>query len=247
MPSNALIIRETLKSSGAKAAENQLALIGSDHGDEQLAIVVAELSDAEIGQFLNAADYTKPSIVTHFITPEQLLGSLERVGARWGSLKGSNLNALISIKRQVSDCLFPVLLHAEPGPKKKYLDALIDHKLGWDVLVTLPLFEHGCPEFLVDFDANQNQHGTWQEVYSDIQAADPKEFKSLRAEVLGLFKKDIGDDDEAETEAEEESTTASRQAGMFLLRTYQKLADRAATLVENDPPELRSEDVFADL
>ena len=240
---NALAIRNTLKSTGARAAEAQLALISHEQGDEQLAVIVSELSPGEIGVFLGEGDYTKPSQVTAFVSPEQLVGALERIGAKWGDLNGSSLNALINLKREVSDLLLPVLLHAEPAHRNKLLTALLKNSLAEDVVVSLPLFEHGCPEFLADFEAGLCQHGSWQEVYSDIHALNEKFFEKLRREVLSLFPKTDGEG-EGEGEEEEEDPTESRQAAALLKRTLQALANRAAKLVEAHPEESENEDVF---
>jgi hypothetical protein len=234
---NALAIRATLKSTGAKGAETQLALIGDNQGDEQLALVVAELSPGEIGLFLENADYTKPSLVTPFVTPAQLIGALERIGAKWGDLRGSSSNALINLKREISDVLFPVLLQGEPAHRAKLLAALLKNSLMEDLVVSLPLFEPGCPEFLADFESNHNQQGTWQEVYADLHALDEKAFAQIRSEVLSLFP-------DAEENPEDADPEDSRKAVTQLQRTLQALANRAAKLVEASPVDAADEDPF---
>ena len=237
---NALAIRNTLKSTGAKAAELQLAQIGSDQGDEQLAIIVGELSAGEVGMLLEEGDYTKPSLVAHFVSPDQLFGALERIGGKWGSLSGSTLNALLSLKREVADFLLPVVLHAEPKHKSELIEALLKESLSRNVLVAVPLFEQGCPQFLKNFDPNLNQHGTWQELYADIHNFDPKAFQRLQSAVLGLFVKKLSDDDE-------ETPTESKQAESFLKRSLQAMADCAAVVVETHPEERKSEEVFKNI
>jgi len=234
---NALALRATLKSTGAKAAESQLAIIGNELGDNQLALVVADLSPGEIGLFLENADYTKPSLVTPFVSPEQLVGALERIGAKWGDLRGSSPNALISLKQEVSDILFPVLLQGEPAQRKRLLSALLKNSLMEDLIVSLPLFEHGCPEFLADFEANHNQHGTWQEVYSDIHTLNETIFEQIRSEVLSLFPKSEGEEEDADPEDNKKAVTQ-------LQRTLQALANRAAKLVESSPVDAAEEDPF---
>jgi len=242
---NALALRATLKSTGAKAAESQLAIIGNELGDGQLALVVADLSPGEVGLFLENADYTKPSLVTPFVSPEQLIGALERVGAKWGDLRGSSANALISLKQEVSDLLFPVLLQGEPAQRSKLLTAVLKNSLMEDLIVSLPLFEHGCPEFLADFEANHIQHGTWQEIYADIHALNEASFNRLRSEVLSLFPKAEGEgEDEDEGQGEEADPSNSKKAVQQLQRTLQALANRAAKLVEASPVDAADEDPF---
>jgi len=237
---NALALRATLKSTGAKAAESQLAIIGNELGDNQLALVVADLSPGEIGLFLENADYTKPSLVTPFVSPEQLIGALERVGAKWGDLRGSSPNALISLKQEVSDLLFPVLLQGEPAQRSKLLKAVLKNSLVEDLIVSLPLFEHGCPEFLADFEANHIQHGTWQELYADIHTLDEPSFNRLRNEILSLFPRKEGE----ESDDEESDPAENRKAVQQLQRTLQALANRAAKLVESSPVDAADEDPF---
>jgi len=239
---NALSLRSTLKSTGAKAAESQLAIIGNELGDNQLALVVADLTPGEIGLFLENSDYTKPSLVTPFVSPEQLIGALERVGAKWGDLKGSSPNALINLKQEVSDLLFPVLLQGEPAQRAKLLKSILKNSLMEDLIVSLPLFEHGCPEFLADFEANHIQHGTWQELYADIHALDEPSFNRLRNEILSLFPRKEGEEDAADDE--ESDPSENKKAVQQLQRTLQALANRAAKLVEASPVDAADEDPF---
>lgn len=241
---NALAIRTTLESSGAKAAEKQLALLSHDQGDEQLAVIVAELSAGEVGELLQEGDFTKPSVVTPFVSVAQLIGAVERIGARWGDLGDSDANVLLTLKRQVSDLLFPVLLHGEVAHRNLLLRGLLKNNLTEDVIVALPLFEHGCPEFLTDFDTSQSQHGTWQEVYAEIHALDERTFERVKAEVLSLFPRPEGEEEEAGSDEDAEPGD-SKKAVRHLKRTLQALANKAAALVGSDPAAQRPEDPFA--
>ena len=63
-----LAVREALQQ-GAVAAEKQLATIGNDHGDAQLALIVGDLSIPEIIVMSDEYDMTKPSLISAFITP----------------------------------------------------------------------------------------------------------------------------------------------------------------------------------
>ncbi len=239
---NALAIRETLSHAGPRAAERQLAKISNDQGDEQLSLIVAELTPGEVAMLLGEGDYTKPSTVTPFVTAAQFLGALERFGAKWGKLNKTSTESLLELKSQLADFVLPVLLHAEGEHKKDLIRQIAEDNLGEDVLVAIPLFETGCPEFLKDFDLREVQHGTWQELYADLQAQDPVLFKSLSNQVVRLFgatEEDSMDDDEEIKEA--------APAVRFLKRTLQALSDKAAKLVQRSPDQKKSEDVFEDI
>ncbi len=238
---NALAIRETLSHSGPRAAERQLAKISNDQGDDQLSLIVAELTPGEVAMLLGEGDYTKPSTVTPFVTAAQFLGALERFGAKWGKLNKTSTESLLELKSQLSDFVLPVLLHAEGEHKKSLIREIVEDNLGEDVLVAIPLFEPGCPEFLREFDLREVQHGTWQELYADLQTQDPAIFKSLSKQVTGLFGTEEDNMDD------EEETKEAAPAVRFLKRTLQSLSDKAAKLVEKSPDQKKSEDVFEDI
>jgi hypothetical protein len=130
---NILAIRQALNNSGPQAAERQLALLGDNQGDEQLAVLVRDLSPGEVSQLLAEGDYTKPSVVAHHITPQQFLGALHRLGARWGSVKAAQLSALLSIKEQVSDFVLSALLHGHEDNLPKLIKTVLEDNLAEDV------------------------------------------------------------------------------------------------------------------
>ncbi|SDT89682.1 hypothetical protein SAMN05444156_0531 [Verrucomicrobium sp. GAS474] len=236
---SALYIRTVLKSSGAKATETALATIGADHGDEQLAVIVGELTPGEVSQILSASDYTKPSIATHFITAEQLLGVLERIGGEWGSLKGSTINVLVSLRRDISDRLLPVVLLADAPQKAALLDGLLKNTLSRNLITALPLYETECPEFFTEFEPSAAQQGTWQELYAEIHHHSAAEFDKLKRAILGLLTK------HGEGPGEEDEVLAeTKESEAFLMRALQTLSDRAAKIVEANPEEKKAPGVF---
>ncbi len=236
-----LAIRQALTNGGPQAAERQLAILGNNHGDDQLALLVRELRPAEVTQLLAEGDYTKPSVVAHFITAEQFVGALHRLGAKWGSLKGVEISVLIPIKEQVSDFMLSTLLHGDDAGQKKFLEAVLDDSIVEDVLVMMPLYEPGCPEFLAERDWATAQVGTWQELYMRIRDLVPTSFDSLRSEVLSLFSEAASVDDDEEREG-----MSNKRADKFLTRALQSLANRSSELSDAKPIEKKDE-IFEDL
>ena len=239
---NILAIRQALNNSGPQAAERQLALLGDNQGDDQLAVLVRDLSAGEVSQLLAEGDYTKPSVVAHHITPQQFLGALHRLGARWGSVKGAELSALLSIKELVSDFVLSALLHGYDENLPKLIKAVLEDNLAEDVLVMIALFESGCPEFLHERDWSTAQTGTWQELYLKVKDAHEPSFTLLRGEVLGLFGDEVDGDEE-----KDDAEGGSKKATRFLQRTLQALANKAAELGETSPKSKKTEEIFEDL
>jgi hypothetical protein len=224
---NILTIRQTLTNSGAAAAERQLALIGDNQGDDQLAILIQEFTPNEVSKFLSEGDYTKPSVVAHHITPAQVLGALQRLGAKWGNLRGVETETLLPLKEQLSDFMLSALLHGNEATSKELIETILDDSLAEDVLVAIALFEPGCPEFLKEKDWATSQQGTWQELYMRIRDILPAAFTRLSKEVTSLFGK---------TEDEDDEDKVSQKADRFLKRTLQALVDKADKLGEGTTP-----------
>ena len=203
-----LAIRETLKHSGAQAAERQLTRIGDTEGDDQLTILVADLNSAEVAQIVGLGDFTKPSIAVHFLSPKQFLGALERLGAKWGEIGDSAGSTIHTLKEDLADFVLSVVLHAE-SRRRSFIEALAQDPLGGKMLVALPLWEQGCPEFLENYESATHQKGTWQELYVEVEAVDEKFFDFLRSQVVALTKND-------------------KACYSFLKRTLQALSDKAS-------------------
>jgi hypothetical protein len=134
-PSAVLAIREALTGGNVSKAESQLAIIANEHGDDQLALVVKELQPGEVAAVVSVGDYTKPSIVVNFITPEQFIGALERLGASWGSVdKETTLRPMLE---QVEDFICSTLLATEGVQKNELIEAFLDHDLGESIVILL--------------------------------------------------------------------------------------------------------------
>jgi hypothetical protein len=235
---NILTIRETLKAGSPHNAERQLAQIAHDHGDDTLALLVADLTPGEVASFLEEGDYSKPSEVTQFLTQEQFMDALGRFGAKWGKLsKSDGRELLLRLKEDVATFILPTLLHREDH---LLIKAMLDDTLGEDIIVALPLYETGYLEFLREFDAGMAQKGTWQELYAVIQEMEPKTFASLRKHVYELSDHPSADDDEEQDENAESKTEGVK----FLRRTLQRLSDQAARHAEKSSDAEETEDVF---
>lgn len=237
---NTLAIRQTLANLGPRKAELELALVGDNQGDDQVAVIVKELTHAEVSQLLAEGDYTKPSVVAHHLTPEQLLGALQRLGAKWGNLRGVETETLLPLKEQVSDFMLSALLHGNENIHKDLIEIILNDTLAEDVLVAIALFEPGCPEFLIEKDWATAQLGTWQELYMRIRDILPTAFQRLSKEVTALYKN--ADD----KEGEEEETPMPRKAERFLRRTLQALVTKADELGDATPTVNKAKAIFED-
>ncbi len=235
---NTLAIRQTLANAGPRKAELQLALLGDNQGDDQVAIIVSELTHAEVSQLLAEGDYTKPSIVAHHLTPEQLLGALQRLGAKWGNLRGAETETLLPLKEQIGDFMLSALLHGNEKAQKELIEIILDDSLAEDVLVAIALFEPGCPEFLKEKDWGTVQHGTWQELYMRIRELSPPAFTRLSKEVTSLFETE--DDREEDNDNDEEEAPMPRKAERFLRRTLTALVKKADDLGDAVPADKKA-------
>ena len=236
----ALAISQTLQNSGPQAAERQLTIIGHEAGDDQLALIVQALLPGEVAAIVGEGDYTKPSIASHFVTPEQFLGALERFGARWGRLEGKILGDQVSqMSQEVADFVFSVILTGDESHRYALVTALLADTLGKDVLILVAVDEVGCPEFLQGdvFDVGMAEKGTWQELYVEIEHIDRRGLLMLKTEILALYSKDF--DSESGKE---------HPSWRFINRTLKTMSRKAAEHVgQEKTAEAKIEEVFADV
>jgi hypothetical protein len=221
-PTTALTIRQTLSDFGPGRAERALALLAHEQGDEQLALLAKELTPAEVAQIMSEGDYTKPSMLAAVITPEQFVGSLHRLGAKWGTLRGAEDQAMDSLRAEVRDYMLSGLLTGNEEMTALRLTAVMEDDLAQDVLIVIAIREAGCPEFLRERDWASAHVGTWQELYMLIRDSDEKSFKNISDDLLALFDEDSTSDNEVG----EEPIKVKR----FLRRSLQSLVDQAAEL-----------------
>lgn len=240
MSATALTIRQALKSSGPASAERQLSIIGSDAGDEQLALVVQDLLPEEIASIVGQGDFTKPSIASSFILPIQFLGALERFGSRWtmGRLRAKEV-ARPDIYQQVTDFVLSVVLTREEGfERHQLLRALLGHSLGKDVVLMMAMSLDNPMEFLQEdhINAAAAEKGTWQELYSEIDSMDHEVLLELSHEIKLLFSDEV--DDEGKTES---------PVLQFCRRTLNEMMRVAATHVQKESPPKKESELFGDL
>lgn len=193
MANTSITIRDTIKYSGVYAAEKQMRIIAHTAGDEQLSLMVSELEPAEVSLLASEGDYTKPSMVSHFISADQFIGALERLGASWGQI-GNSTDTIFDLKTRVGDFVLSVVLHAQGARQIELIHALSKSALTEEVLVILALHEPGNLEFLQDFDTRMSEKGTWQELYSVIRDTDEKLAGHLQKTVLEIEKQDLLND-----------------------------------------------------
>lgn len=191
-----LAVRAALNE-GAGAAEKQLALIAGNQGDDQLALVVAELSAPEIVTIVGESDMTKSSLVSAFATPEQFVEVLARKLDGWSSYYGSMslgelANSLPGLQNDLEDFLCPMIFAAEtPEREKVIFEALIDFKIGPELILLAGVGRKDFEEIFVLKERFAATPGTWQSLFTGLQQRDPEEYKTLQA----LYAQHVVDDD----------------------------------------------------
>ena len=191
-----LAVRAALNE-GAGAAEKQLALIAGNQGDDQLALVVAELTAPEIVTIVGESDMTKSSLVSAFATPEQFIAVLIRKLDAWSSYYGSMslnelANSLPGLQDQLEDFLCPMIFAAEsPDREKEIFDALIDFNIGAELILLAGVGRKDFDEVFVLPGKFPSSTGTWQSLFTGLQQRDPVEYKALQA----FYTQHVIDDD----------------------------------------------------
>ena len=191
-----LAVRAALNE-GAGAAEKQLALIAGNQGDDQLALVVAELSAPEIVTLVGESDMTKSSLVSAFATPEQFIAVLTRKLDAWSSYYGSMsrselANSLPGLQDQLEDFLCPMIFAAEsPDREKAIFEALIDFKIGPELILLTGVGRKDFDEVFVAKENFPASAGTWQSLFTGLQQRAPAEYKELQA----FYTQHVIDDD----------------------------------------------------
>lgn len=191
-----LAVRAAL-SEGAGAAEKQLALIAGNQGDDQLALVVAELTAPEIVTIVGESDMTKSSLVSAFATPEQFIAVLTRKLDAWSSYYGSMTlgelaNSLPGLQDQLEDFLCPMIFAAESADREKAIfEALIDFKIGPELILLTGVGRKDFEEVFVLKENFPSSIGTWQSLFTGLQQRDPEEYRTLQA----FYTQHVTDDD----------------------------------------------------
>lgn len=232
-----------LKLQGIPAAERQLSIIGDQAGDGELAVIVEALTYAEVAALVGEGDYTKPSIASHFVTPEQFIGALERLGARWGNLdKKIHRERDEECRQEVVDFILSVVLTDNLARQATLLQSLLDNDLGREVLILIAVNEKECVEFLrtPSVSSTTIMIGTWQEVYSAIENFNQHAMEELRESILTLYS------------AHDESSVEEGHGDMdkpakFVHSTLRSMVRHASKHVQTEAPKEKVEQVFADI
>lgn len=242
MSKNAIAIRQALDNHGPEKAERKLIIIGNEAGDEELAILIQGLGMGDISALIGEGDYTKPSIVSAFITPQQFIGALERLGSKWGECRGLISEVrLHEMDEDVTHFLTSVILTNDERQKKLMLEALYFKEIGRDLLVSIAVGKAGCLEFF-DSDDHRNQSldvgraevGTWQELFVELQAAHPNFFAEIKRTIFSLHADERRNPEEAIVRG-------------FVSKTFRKLVSRAKRQVGKPKSEVVLDEVFGNL
>lgn len=227
-PKAVLAIREALtRTGGSNSAEKQLAIIGDEQGDEQLALVVAELQPGEVAAIAGNGDYTKPSTLVHFVSAEQFIGALERIGASWGTIdKEVDIDPM---KEQVEDFISSMLLATEGRQQETLLEVFFADELGCHICVMLSssnalstVTEDGfCASFEV---------GTWQELFAIAHEKHGASFREMVKTLEGFREKVTDVEDEANSDERRGNKRESHAR-----RTLRKLVRLAQGHVQTEP------------
>ncbi len=76
-------VREMIKIGNAAEAEKSLEAYANSHGDEAVAIIISQLTPAEMRELFNAHDAGKPTLAFDLASPEAIFKTLEIEGAFW--------------------------------------------------------------------------------------------------------------------------------------------------------------------
>lgn len=241
MKKQSLAISQILESHGPSAAEKQLMIIGDQSGDRELSVVVRSLEMHEVADIVGQGDYTKPSIAAAFITTRQFKGSLERFASKWGELgRKIEPGVVTRMCEELEDYIASVILTAEDNRRQDLIKALLSWKSGKDVLILLAVCQDNWQDFLQteDFNAALAQHGTWQEIYGEINALNSELLKKMRLEIEALYPEYL----------DEERDSLRHPAKVFVLQTLRGLSLLAMSHVSKEKPAKRQvEEVFADV
>ena len=165
------------------AAEKQLAVIGNEHGDSQLAIIVADLSTPEILIMSDEFDMTKPSIISAFLTAEQFNELLDHKAAEWGGIYGNqSLNSipLIEIREKIENFICPIVYAGgTPTREDEMLAVLHNHVHGPKFAFLSGLGTKEFNDILNGEDERIAHHGTWQSLVISFRRLNHKEFKEI--------------------------------------------------------------------
>ena len=232
MSEKTLAVRTALQT-GASYAERQLALIGKEQGDHELALVVADLTPAEINVIVAESDMTKPSLVNAFVTAEQFVGAFLRLGNRWGKIVEGKFSES-GIRCEIEDFIVTMILCSDDeNRRQEMLLALVKTKLGLDALIFLALPYSGL---LLEKDLRAMEKNTSQEVIALLEHVDDFSFQKLKKQLA-----DIRTEDLVEGNEEEES---SRFRSCFVVGFLEDLYLTASRFVEKDPTEDQAKSSF---
>ncbi len=235
---DALAIRAAVNSGDLRAAEHQLALIGDTVGDDQLALVVKDLTPGEVMTLVGEGDYSKPSLVVHFISAEQFLGALVRIGAKWGRI--GDKDDYGRFLGELTDLFLSVLLVIEPQKRRELLTALIEHTLGMRSLICVAI---SVKEYLLDYDSRAAEHGTVGELMTFLEDVDYDAFVTIQKKIASMCLENA----EVHLAEEGEESISEKRCRWYQRRTLNALVDAAMRLVESKQPEAPKDEIFGDV
>jgi hypothetical protein len=181
-----LAVRAALHNGGG-AAENQLTIIAHEHGDEQLALVIEDLTAPEIIAIVEEGDMTKPSLASAFATAEQFLSALERKVDGWkhfyGRMNKSALSdSMMNLQADIESFICPMIYSADLEVREReMMTALANYENGPELAMLAAV---GRKDFIELFTQSPDFHptrGTWQSLLVHMQDATPQRFKDLKS------------------------------------------------------------------
>jgi hypothetical protein len=178
----ALTIKETLSNDGnARAAVKQIHTLAVREGDEQVAILVAQLSPSEITPILEESDYTLPSNILPHISKAQFMGSYMSYPSRWGT----NINTAdtAQLRAEFIEFLIPLLL-LHPN-SDGFIKELTKDPLDQKMLLAIALGDYQTETFLTE-TTHIPEHGTWQEIYAKLEVIDNQLYEAHKEKLLKI-------------------------------------------------------------
>lgn len=181
-----LAVRAALNNGGG-AAENQLTVIAHEHGDEQLALVIEELTSPEIIAIVEVGDMTKPSLASAFVTAKQFISALEQKVGGWkyfyGTMpKDALSDSVMHLQADIEAFICPIIYSADLELREReMLEALASYENGPELAMLAGV---GRKDYIELSTQNPDFHptrGTWQSLLVQMQDAAPQRFKDLKS------------------------------------------------------------------
>ena len=172
--STALVeVRRALKM-GSTIADQALTFIGNNEGDAAVAVVVQEMTPAEVTSVVADFDMTKSTVVSHHMTCDQFIELVERIGLFIHEVKSLDPGGLRMIQDRLESILMPILVMGNDCFYSERIEALLNLDYAYELLALLAIDQKDYEDFIRDPNKSMACRGTWQELFAEIYMSYPK-------------------------------------------------------------------------